>query len=444
MTATDTSVKSGSRGDASGSAPNGRAMMQLVERLYPICRSITGDGVRRTLDILGEELDLRVREVPTGTRVLDWEIPREWNIREAHVTGPAGERIVDFRDHNLHVLNYSVPVRRRVARDELVAHLHSLPDQPDVIPYRTSYYREAWGFCIQHRRLEALPRGDYDVVIDTSLEPGALTLAECVVPGRSEREILFSTHICHPSMCNDNLSGIAVQAALFEWLRREQRRYTYRAIFAPGTIGAVTWLSMNRRSLDRIAGGLVLSGLGDPGRLTYKCSRREGARIDRVVERALGDEVNQLPFSPLGYDERQYGSPGFDLPVGRLSRTPYGTYPQYHTSADDLLFISAAQLESALAACQRIVEALEGDTVWYATKPYGEPQLGRYGLYDELAGEIEGTPLREALLWVLNLADGDHGLLDIAARSGCAVAALEHVARRAVAAGLLETEVAGA
>ena len=261
MTATDTSVKSGSRGDASGSAPNGRAMMQLVERLYPICRSITGDGVRRTLDILGEELDLRVREVPTGTRVLDWEIPREWNIREAHVTGPAGERIVDFRDHNLHVLNYSVPVRRRVARDELVAHLHSLPDQPDVIPYRTSYYREAWGFCIQHRRLEALPRGDYDVVIDTSLEPGALTLAECVVPGRSEREILFSTHICHPSMCNDNLSGIAVQAALFEWLRREQRRYTYRAIFAPGTIGAVTWLSMNRRSLDRIAGGLVLSGL---------------------------------------------------------------------------------------------------------------------------------------------------------------------------------------
>jgi len=416
-------------------------MMELIERLYPLCRSITGQGVRETLDIIGEDLDLQRHEVPSGTQVFDWEIPREWTIRDAYIADAAGRRVVDFREHNLHVLNYSAPVSMRMRRDDLAEHVFTMPDRPDWIPYRTSYYRETWGFCLTHNQWVGLPDGEYQVHIDSTLAPGALTLAECVLPGESEQEILFSTHICHPSLCNDNLSGIAVQTRLFQWLSRRARRYTYRAVFVPGTIGSLTWLWLNRDRLDGVRGGLVLSGLGDAGGFTYKRSRQGRSWMDRIVEQALSDAGVQWQcreFSPYGYDERQYCSPGFNLAVGRLSRTPYGEYPQYHTSADNLEFVSENQLDGALRACQRIVEYLEADRYLHNLSPYGEPQLGKRGLYGAVGGGSGPDEFRMAMLWVLNLADGTYSLLDMAERSGQPLGLLAEAADALAQAGLLE------
>lgn len=418
-----------------------RPLMQLIERLYPICRSITGNGVRCTLDILDESIPLQRHEVSTGTEVFDWEIPREWNIRDAWVRDPWGRTVVSFADHNLHVLNYSAPVHKVVDLDELYRHVFTCPDQTGVIPYRTSYYRETWGFCMRHDDLVTLPDVRYEVMIDSSLEPGALTVAECVIPGESDTEILLSTHICHPSMCNDNLSGIAVLTELGRWLAQRDNRYTWRIVFAPGTIGSLTWLWLRRQQLDRIAGGLVLCGLGDPGRFTYKQSRSGDSEIDRIVGRLVeGADVGGrvLPFTPYGYDERQYCSPGFALPVGRLSRTPYGEYPEYHTSADDLDFVSEEQLQGALALCQRIVADLEANRRWVNLAPYGEPFLGKRGLYGGTGGAGGPDDAQLAMLWLLNLSDGSHTLLDVAERAGMSVSAVAAAAERLHEAGLLE------
>lgn len=417
----------------------GAAMMDLVRDLYPICRSITGNGVRQTLDRVAEHIPLARHEIPSGTQVFDWQIPREWNVREAYLATVDGRREVDFADHNLHLLNYSVPVRRRVARDELLEHVFTLPEHPGWIPYRTSYYRDNWGFCMAHDTLATLGDPEYDVVIDTTLEPGALTLAECVLEGESDQEILLSTHICHPSLCNDNLSGIAVLTWLMAWLARRERRLTYRAVFVPGTIGSLAWLHLRQQQLDRIRGGLVLSGLGDAGGFTYKRSRQSRSPMDRLLQVALRDGTEPWQvrdFSPYGYDERQYCSPGFNLAVGRLSRTPYGEYPEYHTSADDLSLVSAPSLEGALGCCQRIVSYLEADRRWVNTKPHGEPQLGKYGLYGSIGG-TSADQQRLALLWMLNLSDGSHSLLDIAERSALDMGLLAEAAERLATAGLL-------
>ena len=392
-------------------------MHALVARLYPLCRSITGDGVRQTLEIIGEHLPLDVHEVPTGTQVLDWTVPREWNIRDAYIKDPSGARVVDFRRSNLHVVGYSVPVSATMTLDELRPHLHTLPGQPDLVPYRTSYYAETWGFCLSQRVLDGLGAGPYEVVIDATLADGHLTYAEHVVRGRSEEEVLISCHVCHPSLANDNLAGIAVATALAA--RLDSTRLTYRFLFAPGTIGAITWLARNRERTGRIVAGLTLACAGDPGALTYKRSRRGDAGIDRVMAHVLADRPHTIvDFSPYGYDERQYCSPGFDLGVGSLTRTPYAGYPEYHTSADNLAFVSPQAMADTLAVCREAFGVLDRNRRYLNLSPYGEPQLGRRGLYDALGGRSDTKQAQMAMLWVLSLSDGEHSLLDVTERSG--------------------------
>ena len=427
-------------------AATGAAMHAFAAALQPIPRSLTGDGVRATLAAVGERIPLVVHEVPTGTPVLDWTVPREWNLRAAWVKGPGGEIVVDAADSPLHVVGYSVPVRARLPLAELQEHLHSLPDQPDWVPYRTSYWREAWGFCLPHRRREALPEGEYEVCIDAALADGALTYGECFLPGETAREVLISTHVCHPALANDNLSGIALATFLAERLAAVPRHHGYRFLFVPGTIGAITWLARNEDAAARIDHGLVVANVGDPGGFHYKRSRRGDAAIDRAVPQALADlrePVAVEDFVPFGYDERQYCSPGFDLPVGSLTRTPSGRYPQYHTSADDLTLVQPQALAGSLRAYLAVAALLESNGRLGAYRRYrnlspkGEPQLGRRGLYGSLGGTTAGRERELALLWVLNQSDGSRDLSSIAERAGIPPAAIAEAAEALVAAGLL-------
>jgi aminopeptidase-like protein len=421
-------------------AAAGEEMWRFAAELYPVARSLTGDGVRQTLAAVAERIPLQIHEVPTGTQVFDWTVPKEWNVRGAWIAGPGGERVVDFADHNLHLVGYSVPVAARMPLAELRAHLHSLPEQPELIPYRTSYYRETWGFCLPHRQLEALPEGEYEVRIDATLADGSLTYGECLLPGESGREVLVSCHVCHPSLANDNLSGLAVATHLARALAVVPRRYGYRFLFIPGTIGSVTWLARNEEAAARVAHGLVAANLGDAGAFHYKKSRRGDAEIDRAVARVLKDaggpyEVEE--FVPFGYDERQYCSPGFDLPVGSLTRTPWGRYPQYHTSADDLGFLQPESLAGSLAAYLSVADVLEANRRYLNLNPKCEPQLGKRGLYRSVGGGLEGRERELALLWVLNLSDGRHDLLAIAERAGMSFAAVDEAAGALEEAGLL-------
>ncbi|MFC5187707.1 DUF4910 domain-containing protein [Actinomadura harenae] len=414
-------------------------MHALVERLYPLCRSITGDGVRRTLDIVGEHLpSLRAHEVPTGTDVLDWTVPREWNIRDAYIKDVAtGERVVDFQALNLHVVGYSTPVHETMTMDDLAPHLHTLPDQPSLVPYRTSYYAETWGFCLSEETRASLGDGPFEVFIDSTLEDGHLTYGEAVIPGSSDREVLVSCHVCHPSLANDNLAGIAVAVALAQ--RLHEPRHTFRFIFAPGTIGAITWLARNRERVDAIAHGLTLACAGDEGQIHYKRSRRGDASIDRAFTHVLrGRPHTVLDFSPYGYDERQYCSPGFDLPVGSLTRTPYARYPEYHTSGDDPSFVSPTAMSDTLETLWQAVQVLERDRTYLNLSPLGEPQLGRRGLYGALGGRSDTEQAQMAMLWVLNQSDGLHSLLDIADRSDLPFATVADAADALRDAGLLK------
>ncbi|MCB1032693.1 MAG: DUF4910 domain-containing protein [Acidobacteria bacterium] len=415
-------------------------MYAFVERAYPIPRSLTGNGVRETLRLLGETVPLTVHEVPTGTPVLDWTVPKEWNVREAWIKDPSGRKIVDFAHHSLHLLGYSVPVHRRLSLEELQEYLYSLPEQPDVIPYRTSYYREQWGFCLTHHQRVSLPPGEYEVLVDASLAEGSLTYGECFLPGKTEQEVLLSAHVCHPALANDNLSGLAVARELIQLLAGGERRFGYRFLFMPGTIGAITWLARNEDAVSRIAHGLVAANLGDGGKFHYKRSRRGNATIDRAVAQVLaesGREHEVEDFVPFGYDERQFCSPGFNLPVGSLTRTPYGRYRQYHTSSDNLDLVRPEHLAGSLETYLKVFEVLEGEGKYLNLSPKGEPQLGRRGLYRALGGE--GSRDKElALLWVLNLSDGGSSLLDVAARSGLPFGAVRAAADALLEAGLLE------
>ena len=419
----------------------GAEMYALVAELYPICRSITGDGVRRTLEILRKRVAVDVHEVPTGTPVFDWTVPKEWNVRDAYVAAADGRRVIDFRRSNLHLMGYSVPVRERLSLARLREHLFSRPDLPDAIPYRTSYYQEAWGFCLSHRDLETLPDGDYDVVVDTTLEAGSLTYGECFIPGSEDGEVLGSCHDCHASLCNDNLSGIALVTELAGYLASQPRRYSYRLVFVPRTIGSITWLARNEPRVSRIKHGLVVTGVGDASPFTYKRSRRGEAEIDRAAAHVLqhaGASHRVVDFTPYGYDERQYCSPGFDLPVGCFMRTPHGEYREYHTSADDLSFVTPAALAEAFDACRAIVEVLEGNLSYVNQSPKGEPQLGKRGLYRSLGGGLDRASREMAMLWVLNLSDGRHTLLDIAERSGLPFPAVREAATALADHGLLK------
>ena len=423
---------------------SGAALHDFARRLYRVARSLTGDGVRETLRQIRQELGpaghrLTVHEVRTGTPLLDWTAPREWNLRQAWIRGPQGEFVAHTRDHGLAVVGYSVPISTRLTLEQLKPHLHSLPDHPDWIPYRTSYWSETWGFCLPQRVVDALPDGEYEVCVDARLEDGSLTYGEWFLPGETDEEFLLSTHVCHPQLANDNLSGITVVTGLARALEGSPRRFGVRVLFVPGTLGAIAWLAANESSLNRIRHGLVLANLGDVGGFHLKASRRGGTAVERAVAVAARDLAEPLAleaFSPFGYDERQYCSPGFDLPVASLSRTPWGRYPEYHTSADDLDFLKPESLAGSLRLLQTTLEVLAHNRRFVNLRPKGEPQLGRRGLYGSLGGG--SAKERElALLWVLNQSDGEHDLLSIAERSGIAFEVLRTAAADLVRAELL-------
>lgn len=406
-------------------------MMRLITELYPICRSITGDGLRETLRLVQKQIPLEIREVPTRTQVFDWTVPKEWNIRDAYVKNAKGERVIDFQKSNLHVVNYSLPVQQRMRLAELKDHLFTLPAYPDWIPYRTSYYKETWGFCLSEKQLAGMKDEEYEVCIDSTLVDGNLTYGEYFLQGETRDEVLVSCHVCHPSLCNDNLSGIVLAVSIAQQLKSTPRRYSYRFLFIPGTIGAITWLAKNEGKLANIKHGLVLTGVGDAGALYYKKSRKDNAEIDRAAAHVLkhsGQAHEILEFSPYGYDERQYCSPGINLSVGRLSRTPHGTFPEYHTSADNLEFVHADKLGEALVVSQEILSVLENNGTFVNLNPKCEPQLGKRGLYRMVGGTADAGVSEMAMLWVLNQSDGKNSLLDIAERAGMSFEAIHKAA----------------
>lgn len=418
----------------------GDELFSFAAGIYPICRSITGDGVRETLRAIGAHVDLEVCEVPSGTAVFDWTIPREWNIRDAYIKNGRGEKVIDFAKSNLHVMSYSVPVRQQLSLAELKRHIYTLPDQPDLIPYRTSYYAENWAFCMPHRLFESLNDETYEVVIDSTLTDGSLTYGEYLHRGETEDEFLLSAHVCHPSLANDNCSGIALLTHLAKRMKGLKTRYSYRFLFAPGTIGAISWLARNEANCRRIKHGLVLSMVGDGGGPTYKKSRRGDCAIDRAVMHTLrhsGLTPTILDFSPYGYDERQYCSPGFNLPVGLFQRSQFGQIPEYHTSADNLDFIAPGHLALSYRLIVETIEAIESDMVYRNTMPKCEPQLGRRGLYGAIGGDKDAAVGNMAMLWVLNLSDGTHSLLDIAERADLPFAVIRRTAQLLQRSGLL-------
>lgn len=418
-------------------------MHSLASELYPLCRSITGDGVRATLRRIAEEIPLETREVPSGLEVFDWTVPEEWNIRAGWIKDPQGDTIVDFVDHTLHVLGYSTPIHAKVSLAELKEHLFSLPDQPELIPYRTSYYRKNWGFCAAHRLVESLADGDYEVFIDADHKSGSMTIAECVLPGATAEEVLISAHTCHPSLANDNLAGIAVAVELAKHLMGIERRFTYRFVFMPGTIGSITWLALNEAKTANIKHGLVITCAGDSGRVTYKETRDGNAPIDRAMRHVLktsGDDHRIAPFHPYGYDERQYSSPGFNLAVGGLMRSQHGTFPEYHTSADNLDFIKPDKMADTLDKAVQAIEILEHNGRYLNLKPKCEPRLGKYGLYGGGGGQRTGDFDELALLWVLNQSDGTKDLLTIAEKANMPFRKILTATRALEAAGLLAKE----
>ena len=416
-------------------------MDDLIRELYPICRSITGNGIRQTLQIIQSKIPLSVHEVPSGTKVFDWTVPKEWNVRDAFIKDPQGEKVVDFAKSNLHVVGYSTPFRGKLSLQQLKNHLFTLPDRPQWIPYRTSYYKESWGFCLSHEQLLRMEDGDYDVLIDTSLEDGHLTYGEYYLPGESPDEFLLSCHICHPSLCNDNLSGISAMVALAKHMRSVKRRYSYRFLFVPGTIGSITWLALHESQVSFIRNGLVISGVGDAGGFTYKKSRCGDSEIDRIFDyliRGANDGSRAINFFPYGYDERQYCSPGFNLPVGCVMRTPFGQYPEYHTSADDMNFIKLDALADSLNKCKLAIDILENNRFYINQNPKCEPQLGKRGLYQAIGGKSHERGNEMAMLWVLNLSDGAHSLLDIAEKADLPFVTIKNAADALLAHGLLK------
>jgi aminopeptidase-like protein len=418
----------------------GTEMRAAVRELYPICRSITGEGLRSSLRLLQRIAPIELHEVPTGTQVFDWVVPREWTFRSARLLAPDGRVVVDAARSNLHLLNYSVPFRGKVRLEELQKHLHSLPEKPALVPYRTSYYQDAWGFCLSEEQRRSLQPGEYTVEIDTTLAAGSLTYGEAVIGGAHEEEVLISTHCCHPSLANDNCAGMVMAATLARMVGRMRPRYTYRFLFVPGTIGAITWLAVNEERALRIRHGLVAACVADAGGLTYKRSRRGDAEIDRVVAHVLahsGQAHEIRDFTPYGYDERQYCSPGFDLAVGSLTRTPHGEYPEYHTSGDDLDFIKPEKMVDTLRRYLEVFEVLEGNRAWVNLAPKCEPQLGKRGLYGAVGGQSHTAAMQMAMLWVLNLGDGKHTLLDVAQRARLPFADVRQAADALAGAGLL-------
>ena len=405
-----------------------KKLATYFEKLWPICRSITGNGLRESFKILQEIVPFELTEVPTGTPVHDWEIPKEWNITDAYILTPDGRKVADFKLNNLHVLNYSTPINQEVTWDELSKHLFTLPEQPTAIPYVTSYYEEKWGFCLSHNEWRSLPKeGTYRVVIQSELSQGSLTYGEAILKGDSEKEILFYSYLCHPSMANNELSGPLVLAMLYEKLAAlPQRKYTYRFVLAPETIGAIAYLSKNGHALkEKLQAGWVLTCCGDSGKIHYKNSRRGDALVDRISKHILNQlplEWTDLEFSVGGSDERQFCSPGYNLPIGSFMRTPYQRYSQYHTSLDNRDLISLPAMEEGVEILFQMVLALEMNETYEAVVQYGEPQLGKRGLYP--SANLPNTDQRQMvhnMMHLINWSDGEHDLLSIAEKKKTAM-----------------------
>ena len=406
-------------------------MYGLMSELFPICRSITGNGVRDTLKIISKHVPLEIHEVATGTRVFDWTIPKEWNIHDAYIIDPTGKKIIDFKNSNLHVVSYSTPIHKKIPLSELKPHIHTLPDMPDVIPYLTSYYHEDWGFCMSHKDFENLQDGEYEIRIDSTLENGSLTYGEFFKKGESEDEFLITCYICHPSMCNDNLSGTVLATFLAKYLEQIKTKFSFRFLFIPETIGAITWLSKNEKKIHNIKYGLVATCLGDSGSLTYKKTRNGNNEIDIVAKYVLdhsGENYSIVDFFPSGSDERQFCSPAFDLPVGSLVRTMYGKFPEYHTSADNLNFVKAENLGDTFSKYSQIIFILENNEKYLNLNPKCEPQLGKRGLYRNLGSQKNSDSRELAIFWILNQSDGKNSLLDIAIKSNLGFEILKQVA----------------
>jgi aminopeptidase-like protein len=419
----------------------GARMMAMMRELYPVCRSITGSGVRETLRQVSRVAPLTITEVPTGTPVFDWTVPKEWSITEAYLEHESGQRFAEFGRSNLHVVNYSAPIDVRLKLEELLPRIYTLPAHPEWVPFRSSYYKEDWGFCMSERERSGLPAGQYRAVIRSELRDGALTLGEFVHRGRTDDEVLLFAHTCHPSLCNDNLSGIVVAAQLAAFLSQRNTRHSYRVVFAPATIGSISWLALNEQRLNKIRHGLVLAMLGDCSPFHYHPTLGGIAVIDRAARLVFRDfypDATMLRYSPWGFDERQFNSPGVRLPVGRIGRALTGQYPQEHTSADSLDLMSEAALAESWLACLRMFEILEQDRLYTNLSPKGEPQLGRRGLYRATGGHYDGVADRQmGLLWLLNQSDGHTSLLEIAERSGLPFGLLARCAQELELAGLL-------
>ncbi|KAF0109275.1 MAG: dTDP-4-dehydrorhamnose 3 5-epimerase [Anaerolineaceae bacterium] len=464
----------------------------LLHDLFPICRSITGGGLRRTFDLLRQVTPFDLHEVPSGTACYDWTVPDEWNVRDAFVADPGGRRVIDFRQNNLHLVNYSEPFEGRLTFDELRPHLFTLPDLPDAIPYRTSYYRRMWGFCLTQKQFDALDReAAYHIRVDTTLAPGSLTYGEAALAGTSGQEFLVSTYACHPSLGNDNLSGIVLWTLLLRELRQKKLRHPYRFVIVPETIGALAWLAQNEARAKSLAGGFVLSTVAGPGKFGYKQSFRGDARVDRAARLAFrerGLDFIEYPFDVNGSDERQYSSPAFRIPVGTICKDKYYEYPYYHTSLDNLEFISAEALAQTLDLYLLAIEKLEQERddvecdshfrsdchiatqiphksqheqerIYRSKMPCGEPMLGKRGLYPAIGGSIKqaaasarhaerryevqderslyGSEL-DAIRWLMFHGDGQTSLSAIAEQTGLPVRQLTEVAEKLVGHGLLE------
>lgn len=418
------------------------------DRLWPICRSLTGDGVRESLKILSEIVPLQMHEVPSGTNVFDWTVPDEWNISEAYIITPDGKKICDFKQNNLHVVSYSEPVDRKMSFEELDKHLHSLPGQPDAVPYLTSYYKRTWGFCISHRDREALPReGQYTVCISSSLKKGSLTYADCILKGETEREIFISTYVCHPSMANNELSGPLVAAFLYRELAAlPKRRFTYRFVFIPETIGAIAYLAKFGEAMrPNIEAGYVVTCIGDNGAFTYKRSKDATRNVDRIAEHVLRyseEAYSVIDFAIGGSDERQYCSPGFNFPVGSLMRTMYQRFPEYHTSLDNKSFISFDAMAGSVEMYLQICRTHELNRKYLGTVLHGEPQLGKRNLYPQTGGQKTRAEQLSMMLHLLTWVDGTKDLVEIAERFGKNALSFEPVIQQLNEAGLLKQEPA--